>query len=391
MDKHIYPYIETIDDVMDVINPDLFYIADKGDYKIINYMVNCAAAFPTIFSKTTELRGITFDSSGKIIRRTMQKFFNINEKDDTSFANIDLSKPHVVMEKLDGTMIAPFIIDTQVIWGTKLGDTDQAKDVLNFVLNKSNYNNFVHTLNDCGYTAIFEYTSPNNRIVLDYATEALTLLAIRKIKSGEYLSIERQQEYAKWFNIPHVTVYSDKLSLDFVEKIQKRTHGEGVVVRFHDGVMIKIKCEDYVRLHKIKSEFNSERNVVNLIISEKIDDLKALLPKSDVAKISKFEEIISEKIVNITHDVDILVKAIIQNGMSRKDFALLEFVPPYLKQIIFKAWENTGDKMLIVSEIRNAILRQCISNKKYLESKNSGNILEGIPNWAGLMFVGDDA
>src|SRR3989304_4547494 len=128
-----FPHINTIADVMEAFDPNFFYIADKGDYKIINYMVNSPDTFPhngdNISAIRPEFRGITFDKDGNIIRRTMQKFFNVEEKEHTQLANIDISAPHSILSKIDGSMISPFLANNKLIWGTKLGDTEIAQQV----------------------------------------------------------------------------------------------------------------------------------------------------------------------------------------------------------------------------------------------------------------------
>ena len=52
------------------------------------------------------------------------KFFNVNEREETLIQHIDFSQPHLILEKLDGSMITPFEVDSRIRWGTKMGLTD---------------------------------------------------------------------------------------------------------------------------------------------------------------------------------------------------------------------------------------------------------------------------
>ena len=56
-----------------------------------------------------ECRGLIFHAeTGKLLSRRFHKFFNVNELDETDAEVIDLSKPYVLLEKLDGSFIAPY-------------------------------------------------------------------------------------------------------------------------------------------------------------------------------------------------------------------------------------------------------------------------------------------
>jgi hypothetical protein len=50
-----------------------------------------------------ECRGIVFSPEGKILSRRYHKFFNLEEKGYLS--KIDFSQPHIILEKLDGSMV----------------------------------------------------------------------------------------------------------------------------------------------------------------------------------------------------------------------------------------------------------------------------------------------
>jgi len=88
-----------------------------------------------------ECRGLIFDAkTGELLSRRFHKFFNINEKEESMLENMtDLSGGHIILEKLDGSMIGTiefvvsaiinsltigaFIWRGEVIYGTKLGDS----------------------------------------------------------------------------------------------------------------------------------------------------------------------------------------------------------------------------------------------------------------------------
>jgi tRNA splicing ligase len=60
-----------------------------------------------------------FSKEGKVIARRYHKFFNINEIDETKVENIDTSQPFVILEKLDGSMVSPYISEGKLRFATK--------------------------------------------------------------------------------------------------------------------------------------------------------------------------------------------------------------------------------------------------------------------------------
>ena len=151
-----FPIIKNISDVLPYIEGrDEFLVADKEGYRVINYNVMFADTFLhpeeegiSSVEKITrqirrECRGLIFNSTtGDIIRRPYHKFKNVNEAPETQHDIVDLSRPHAILEKLDGSMIAPFYVNGELIWGTKMGATDVAKPVEEFVARNPEYVRF---------------------------------------------------------------------------------------------------------------------------------------------------------------------------------------------------------------------------------------------------------
>jgi hypothetical protein len=113
---YTFPKITHINDILPAIegSPE-FIVAERDGYKVVNYMVNQPDTFPEVTDYNSavrrECRGIIFDTDGNLISRRLHKFFNCGERDETQIDKIDLSKPHVILEKLDGCLTG----DTNVI------------------------------------------------------------------------------------------------------------------------------------------------------------------------------------------------------------------------------------------------------------------------------------
>lgn len=188
-----FPEIRCIDDVRPAIEGrDEFIIAEREHYDVINYMV----AFPDTFDMDSEhgamrreCRGMKFYKDGRIAARPFFKFFNINERTETNINNVDWSKPYTIMEKRDGSMIHPMRIGNDVRWMTKMGITEVSAQAEKFIEKNTNYVEFAKWCIENQLTPIFEYTSPNNKIVVKYEKDELVLLAVRHNITGEFMDI----------------------------------------------------------------------------------------------------------------------------------------------------------------------------------------------------------
>jgi RNA ligase len=191
-----FPEIRHISDVLPHIEgrPE-FIVAEREGYTVINYVVVMADTFDMTGPDDLggairrEARGLIFGRDGNLMSRPFHKFFNVNERAETQTHEIDMSQPHVIMEKLDGSMVRPITINGYIRWASKMGITSVGMQAEEFVAKNTKYKNFACWCIKEGLTPIFEWTSPFNQIVLPYEEENLTLLAVRNNFTGEYLSI----------------------------------------------------------------------------------------------------------------------------------------------------------------------------------------------------------
>ena len=378
-----FPIITHISDVLPAINGrDEFVVAEKEGYTVINYNVMMADTFPDVSSGRTtisgapienrdaairrECRGIIFDSkTGDIIRRPFHKFFNVNERDETQDHVVDLSHPHAILEKLDGSMIAPFYVDGVMVFGTKMGVTDVAKPVEEFVNANPKYLDFSRECLDRGVTPIFEWCSRKQRIVLDYKEDQLILTAMRFMEDGGYFVRSAMETIASRHDIPVVRQFEPQTDMKaFLEHVRDLEDLEGFVVRFDDGHMLKLKCHWYLQIHKAKEAILQDRNIVELILEEHLDDVKAHLPAEDRDRLTQFESDIN-KAINITvSDIRIQLDSLARNGVDRKTFALgrAQEIDGYIRPIIFRLFGRTDvskDEIrgLVCNTLRNNLGR----------------------------------
>lgn len=399
-----FPHITHIDDVLPAIkdSPE-FIVAQKDGYQVVNYVVATHDTFPDVLVNgeafvsgqsvgeysgqlgfaaiRRECRGLVFDPEGKLIGRRYHKFFNVNERDETAIHAIDWSRPHVILEKLDGSMVSPCFVHGHLRWMTKMGITDTSMEAEAFVASRlSDYAELASHYLKNGFTPVFEWCSNKNRIVLDYPEDRLVLTAMREVHSGNYLLQDALERIGERYGIEVVKAYdvsSSKHPSHIIDMVRAAEDAEGVVVRFDDGHMVKIKSDWYVRIHKIKSLLGNERDVVSLILNNQLDDMLPVLPREDVERVEKFEVGLMEQIRLSAWTVYQTVK---QNRetMDRKTFAL-NYAPtfdPMLRGLVFQFWDKECDEHLTYQAIVAMILKNCGSNASYAKVKEA--FLKGV-------------
>jgi RNA ligase len=193
---YLFPKIRHISDVLPYVEGrDEFVVAERDFGTVINYVVSMADTFDmtgpddVAGAMRRECRGLKFASNGEIAARPLHKFHNVGEREETQPHRVDLLQPHTIMEKLDGSMIHPMMINGYIRWMTKMGITEVAMQAESFIAKNTRYKDFAAWCISEQLTPVFEWCSPFNQIVLPYEEDQLTLLAVRHNITGEYLSI----------------------------------------------------------------------------------------------------------------------------------------------------------------------------------------------------------
>jgi RNA ligase len=331
--QYSFPLIKTIHDVLPVIAGKREFIVGERDwFTVINYAVQTEDTFPPVKSNEDailrECRGIIFDAEGQILSRPFHKFFNVGERAETQVSEIDVRNPHWRLEKVDGSMVRPLFSkeNNGFRLATKMGITDVAMKAEVFLAQHPKYFKLFRFLHEAGETPLFEWIAPNNRIVIDYKEPNLILLAVRENISGLYMSFDVLMQLGGRFEIPVVPFYDPVSDLDaFLTTVREERGREGYVIRFASGHMLKVKATEYLLMHKSKDIVSSERKLIELILSEKIDDIKPTLFKEDLERVNAIETKVADGLLRLSDYI--LHTHLLYMGMDRKAFALLSQTP----------------------------------------------------------------
>lgn len=375
-----FPIITDIDDVLPAIKdfPE-FLVAERDDYTVINYMVAKEGTFGTIDDYDSilrrECRGIIFDRDGNLISRRYHKFFNVNERAETREEFMAVGRNHDVLEKLDGSMITPIVIDGNVYWGTKMGITDVAVPVVDFVNDNPYYRMFAIECFENNLTPIFEWCSRGNRIVIDYPVPRLVLTAIRETHTGNYFDYGEMVDFAEDYEIDVVRRFSTSNSaVNYLINKSRGLEGmEGYVLRFEDGHMLKFKSDWYVRIHKAKELFVHPRHLAQLVLSETADDAKSIMLPDDRERLSRYEEALVHDLQEIAHKILTTMNRFDRTDpQSRKAYALSDksMRLGIFDRTAFKNWDQSGDLASVIADVKNVVNGFTTANVKFDELRD---------------------
>lgn len=335
--RYEFPKIEHIDEIRAAIaDAEEFIEAKRDGYVIFDYRFVTSTSFPDVEPPADarsqrvamlrrEARGLIGDPrSGRVIGRRFHKFFNLGERDETRPDRVDLGQPHVLLDKLDGSMISPVVVGERLAWTTMLGETDVAAGAARFVAERPQYVALAHALFDAGANPIFEWCSLGNRIVIAHNEPKLVLLAVRNLVDGAYWPIDEVARLAAAHDIPCVDVH-ETLAPDchcLSERVGALEDREGFVVRFADGHMLKLKTPWYLRIHQAKERLEHETGVVEIALRGELDDLLPFVPASEAADLEGFADALNRGLVAHAAVLDGKVAALQAQQGSRKDIAL---------------------------------------------------------------------
>ena len=173
-------------------------------------------------------------------------------------------------------------------------------------------------------------------------------------------------ELSKNFNIPVVkAIAGDSTDINSIlNHIRKWEDSEGVVIRFDSGYMLKIKSDDYVLRHRSKDAISQEKNVLETILEDSVDDLVPLLTPEDAHRIRAFQNAFWMALEDVGTDIHDQYVAL-DKGQDQKEFAMLVMkeTPKHLHNFMFSLRRKVPVKDLLVDQIRKSLSTQTKVNE----------------------------
>jgi len=304
--------------------------SEKHNIKLSEYSGYILCKYDNIISDwialTKQTRGIVLDSldDWKVVNFPFTKFFNLHEKDA---ATINWQSA-TFQEKLDGSIIFLWWGDRLDKWMISTSGTCNAfnakttfgksfGEIVEDVLKRdfSSPELFYKLLNK-DWCYIFELESCYNQIIVDQTDNEgkLTLLGARSLETFQEIDLNsinfdfiKPIELVKRHNLNKYTVKA------FVNSRSPK-EAEGLVVCDKNFNRIKIKSDEYLRIHRIQGGvISSWKNVLELVLSPILDDARGLLGKLENERIDEMQEKVNKHFAGYIKTLDSVPEICLQN------------------------------------------------------------------------------
>ena len=355
------PYHQIVEGLREAQAAKLVYERRLGDHSLWVYSQSCV--YDRGWSEITKLaRGLILDTKRECVVATpFPKFFNLGERDEPT--------PHLpfeVFEKLDGSLI--ILWHDGETWRTATKgslDSDQARAARMWLEG--------HDLSALlpGTTYLAEYCAPTNRIVVPYDREELVLLGAYDEGGYEpaYPVMQVLAEQRGW-RLAERHEFASLADLVAHAGALPAT-AEGFVLRFTDGTRLKVKGDEYRRIHALISRCTPLAMWEALQAGDNMLDIRRQLPEEFWSDYDAITLTLSNKIESIVAAVAREAQAVVD--LSDKEVGLrLNQWPDPIRSFIFPYRKNGGD--IMSGRTRQALFRAI---------RPTGNVLEGYtPSYA---------
>lgn len=213
---------------------------DNSDVRIFNYTQS--QQFSGVWDDITmQCRGLILNiKTGELMALPFKKFFNYDEHVQKG-GKIPLGPP-IISEKLDGSLGILYWLDGKA-WIATRGSFESEQAVWATEWLRENLSMDIARLIPRNSTFLFEIIYPENRIVVNYDYSGLVLLGMIDWQTEKF-----SMYHLKGFRNPKT------YSVEEAEQIQQSgiSNFEGFVFWWPlEGVRVKVKLDEYKRLHRI--------------------------------------------------------------------------------------------------------------------------------------------
>ncbi len=329
-----------------------------------------------------EMRSLVVDLKNEsIVLCPFRKFFNVNEIPECNMDNvlrkIKWAKTVEISNKLDGSMQQARWYNGQFVYtgssAMNPAESQQLEDGLAIFNNSVGHQSLVRDNPD--FSFMFEYTSPDNLIVVKYNETKLSLIGIRDVATGRQLPYGEMVAYAEKYGIPHTEVESR--TFDEVAKSTNQYSAEEKEgwVLYVDGEMFKLKCDDYREVHRILSFVSAPNVLMRAIADDYFDDVVAKVPEAYRENLRKAANVVYDYVHKTQAAIDEWYGKMPKD--DRKSFAIAvnKEVPNELKRFLFARFN--GQSYHILKKYENTCspqymkLSEIIGTSNYMSFFNS--------------------
>ena len=335
---------------------------DIGDVNLLLIKYSLLKGVDDIYTNPNsifrEARSLVIDlNSEEIVLCPFRKFFNLNEIDEFSLENIkpllDKSLEIEVSNKLDGSMQQVRYWHNQFIYsGSSALDENnslQLKLGKELFFENINLQQLVRDYPD--YTIIFEALLEADPHIVHYSGSSLNLIGMRNVYDGTCKSYKEIIKLAEEYKITSTQLESYSLEQLLERRNQfLATDKEGWVINIRtkdENVRIKLKCDDYIKMHSIYNSLSSPNALIKEIADDTFDDSYSKLSESIKPRINMLREKIY-KFVRLKSSIIDNYYSQLNKDVTDKEFALQvnKVVPKVFRHYMFNKRYNKPYQLL---------------------------------------------
>jgi hypothetical protein len=112
------------------------------------------------------------------------------------------------------------------------------------------------------------------------AQEGMYLIGIRDVTTGIEFTYNQVKNFAIKYNVPMTDIENTTLDKILEDCKKYKSHEKEGWVIYIDGHRIKLKCDDYVSLHKMLDYISSVNVIIKNIANDTYDDLLSKVPEN---------------------------------------------------------------------------------------------------------------
>lgn len=301
-------------------------------------------------------RGLIVDpGSQRVVATPFPKFFNVGERTESI---PDL--PFETFEKLDGSLIIIFHHKGEWRCATKGSlSSDQARWAAKWL------SRFDTSHLDTDTTYLAEAIYPENRIVVHYGETGLVLLGAYRGDGSEidYEELNGIADRMGWRTAKRHAFAAVSELLAIAGELPASQ--EGFVIRFSNGLRLKVKGDEYCRIHRMVSRLTPLAMWEAMMAGDDLESVRRQLPEEFWADFDSIIAILHRSVTEMTDAVKAEADAVAD--LSDKEVGLrLDSFPSNVRRFIFPYRKSGGD--LLTGRTRDLVFRAI---------RPDGNLLPG--------------
>lgn len=282
-----------------------------------------------------------------VLAKGFEKFPNFGSNEIEGYEDdIDFNEVTSVMEKMDGSLGISYFFKGEIRFATRGSfKSEQALKATEIWRKKYAQHENLNVYVKAPVTYLVEIIYPDNRIVVDYKDkEELVMLGViylfcePRFSDAYYEAVELE---ATTLKMPVASRYYFTIETLLEMKKSMTANEEGFVIRFSNGKRLKIKGEEYLKVHRVIHGL-SDKAKVEAWSNDRMQEYIMVLPEEfrpELENLSNNLDKLKDALLGL---LQVIYEVINEESTDQKSFALTvnKMVNQEFRHFIFDAKKN---------------------------------------------------